>query len=116
MKKFSAVLCLAAATVGAVPALAQSISSKGGVITTTRTEVRGKQIDKITCREFLSLRTRLQPQVLSYTVGYNKAKKPDDVVFNVEDVDRLTPVVVRSCKTRPEESLMQRIRALWNKL
>ncbi|NJB99843.1 hypothetical protein GGR89_004189 [Sphingomonas trueperi] len=51
MKRFSAALCLAAIAVGAVPALAQSISAKQGVITTTRTEVKGKQIDKITCRE-----------------------------------------------------------------
>lgn len=116
MKRISAALCVAATAVAAVPALAQSISAKDGVITTTRTAVKGKQVEKITCREFLSLQTRLQPQVLSYTVGYNKAKKPEDIVFNVEDVDRLTPVVVRSCRTRPEETLMQRIRAVWHKL
>lgn len=116
MKRISAALCVAATAAAAVPALAQSISAKDGVITTTRTAVKGKQVEKITCREFLSLQTRLQPQVLSYTVGYNKAKKPEDIVFNVEDVDRLTPVVVRSCRTRPEETLMQRIRAVWHKL
>jgi len=107
----------AAMVAAAFPAAAQStVSAHKGVITTTRTEKVGKRIDKITCREFLSLRSRFQPQAVSYAVGYTKANKPEDAVFDVSGVDRLTPVVVKTCQTRPEETLLQRIRAVLHRL
>ncbi len=109
---------LAAATllVAVVPAAAQTITDHKGVITTTRTEQVGKRIDKITCREFLGLRDRFQPQAVSYAVGYTKAHKPEDAVYDISGIDRLTPVVVKTCQTRPEETLLQRIRTLLHRL
>jgi len=101
----------------AAPVAAQStIAAKKGVITTTRTQTSGKQIEKVTCREFLALREDFKPQAISYAIGYDKAKKPEDAVLDVSGVARLVPVIQKNCKTVPQQSLLQRIRADLRKL
>jgi acid stress chaperone HdeA len=111
MRNKLAIAALCAMVAGASPVLAQStIAVKKGVITTTRTETKGKKIEQITCREFLGLRDRFQPQAVSYLVGYTKAHRPEDAVFEVSGVDRLTPVIIKTCQTRPQETLLQRIK------
>jgi len=105
-------LSLLACVIGATSAAAQStVSARDGVITTKRTVQKGKQIEKITCREFLALREEIKPQAIAYAVGYDKAKKPEDAVFDVVSVARLVPVVQKNCKVVPQQSLLQRIRA-----
>jgi acid stress chaperone HdeA len=111
MKRLIFVLAGACALVGAGAAYAETISDHHGVITTSRTEQHGKQIDKITCREFLGLEQQFQPQAISYAIGYDKAKKPEDAVFDVSGISRIVPVVQKSCKTTPQLTLLQRIRA-----
>lgn len=105
-------ISLFACVIGATSVVAQStISARNGVITTKRTVQNGKQIEKITCREFLALREDIKPQAVAYAVGYNKAKKPQDAVFDVLSVARLVPVVRKTCKAVPQQSFLQRIRA-----
>lgn len=112
MKRIILALCAMSAVTGAGIASAQTkISERNGVVTTTRTEHRGKQIDKVTCREFLALQERFQPQVVSYAFGYDKARKPDDGVLDVAGISRIVPVVQKSCRTAPQQTLIQRIRA-----
>ena len=112
MKTTISSLCLLASLLVATPAISQStIASRNGVITTTRVAHTGKQIDKITCREFLALRENFKPQAISYAIGYDKAKKPENAIFDVSGIARLIPVVQRTCKTTPEQTLLQRIRA-----
>lgn len=86
------------------------------MITTTKTVKNGKQIDKVSCREFLALDETFQPQAVAYAVGYDKAKKPEDAVLDVSGITRLVPVVKKTCKTTPQLSLLQRIRADLRKL
>lgn len=112
MKKLITALSLTALLAGAAPALAQStIKAHDGVITTTQVQKKGKQIEKVTCREFLALQDRFRPEAVSYAIGYDKAHKPDDAVLDIMGIARLTPVIEKKCQTRPQESLMQRIRA-----
>lgn len=104
----SLILCLAGTGIAAAQS---TISARNGVITTKRTEHRGKQIENVTCREFLALREDFKPEVVSYALGYNKAKKPEDAVLDVAGIARLVPVIRKTCKTTPELTLLQRIRA-----
>ena len=116
MKRIILAIAAVSTIVGATAATAETISARGGVITTTRTEHRGKQIEKITCREFLTLQQQFQPQAVSYAVGYDKAHKPDDAVLDIAGISRLVPVVQKSCRTAPQQTLLQRIRADIRKL
>lgn len=111
MKRIILAICAVSAVSAAGIASAQTkISERNGVITTTHTERRGKQIEKVTCREFLALQDRFQPQVISYAVGYDKARKPEDAVLDVAGISRIVPVVQKSCRTSPQQTLIQRIR------
>ncbi|UZK66296.1 HdeA/HdeB family chaperone [Sphingomonas sp. M1-B02] len=112
MKTITTSLSLFACLIGAVSAAAQSTTSaRNGVITTTRIERNGKQIEKVTCREFLALREDFRPQAISYAIGYDKAKKPEDAVLDVAGIARLVPVIQKTCRTTPQLTLLQRIRA-----
>jgi acid stress chaperone HdeA len=108
---FAALVGLACAAAATSAAAQSSISARNGVVTTTRTQVNGKQIDRITCREFLRLREEIKPHAISYVVGYDKATKRDDAVIDMITLARLVPVVEKTCKTTPQLSLLQRIRA-----
>lgn len=117
MKRMILTLCAVSILGGATMASAQTkISERNGVVTTTRTEHRGKQIEKVTCREFLALQDRFQPQVVSYAVGYDKARKPEDAILDVSGISRIVPVVQKSCRTAPEQPLIQRIHADLHKM
>lgn len=116
MKRIILALAAVSTLAGATAATAETISARHGVITTTRTEHRGKQIEKVTCREFLALQQQFQPQAVSYAVGYDKAHKPDDAILDVSGISRLVPVVQKSCRTAPQQTLLQRIRADIRKL
>lgn len=75
-----------------------------------------KPAERITCHEFVTLDDQFKPQTISYLIGYNKAKHPDQETIDISGVERIVSIVTESCKAKPEETLSQRIRALWNKL
>lgn len=75
-----------------------------------------KKVEDITCHDFIAMQDQFKPQAVSYAIGYNKAKHPDVETVDVSGVERDVPVIISSCKERPAETLMQRIRALWNRL
>ncbi|MDQ0839330.1 HdeA/HdeB family chaperone [Sphingomonas faeni] len=77
---------------------------------------KAKPTEVITCRDFIALRDEFKPQVVSYALGYAHAKRPDVDLIDVSGVDRLVPVLVKSCRSRPSETLMQRIKAFFHRL
>jgi len=78
--------------------------------------VPAKTTEKITCREFIALRDEFKPQIVSYTLGYDRAKRPDAAFIDVSGVDKIVPVLVSACRAKPEQSLLQRIRASLHRL
>lgn len=77
---------------------------------------KAKPTEVISCREFVALRDEFKPQVVSYALGYTHAKQPDIDLIDVSGVDRLVPVLVKSCRSRPSETLLQRIRTFFHRL
>jgi hypothetical protein len=116
MKRMMIAALVATSIAGATVASAETVTAHHGVIKTTRTEMHGKQIEKVTCREFLALQEQFQPQAVSYAIGYDKARKPDDAILDVSGIARAVPVIQKSCRTTPQLTLIQRIRADLHKL
>lgn len=117
MNKTLLALSLVLVAGGPVAAFAQTkVQERGGIITTTTTQKQGKHVEKITCREFLAIEDRFRPEAVSYAIGYTKAHKPKDAVIDVRGIDRLTPVIIKTCQARPQESLLQRVRAELHRL
>lgn len=78
--------------------------------------VPAKTVESITCHDFVELRDTFKPQAVSYAIGYTKAKHPEIDLVDLSGVERAVPVIVQSCKAKPHETLLQRVRALWNRL
>jgi hypothetical protein len=70
-----------------------------------------KTTEKISCREFIALRDEFKPQVVSYALGYDRAKRPEARFVDVSGIETIVPVLISSCRARPDESLLQRVRA-----
>ena len=70
-----------------------------------------KAAEKITCREFIALDDEFKPHVVSYALGYDKAKREDAEVIDVTGVNKVVPIIITSCKAKPNDTLLQRIRA-----
>jgi len=70
-----------------------------------------RPVEKITCREFVALDDVFKPQAVSLALGYDRAKHPEAEVVDVTGIDRVVPVIVTSCRARPRETLLQRVRA-----
>jgi len=75
-----------------------------------------KPIEKITCRDFIALDDVFKPQAVSLALGYDRAKHPDAEVVDVTGVDKVVPVLITSCRARPSETLLQRVRSRLHKL
>ncbi len=112
MKSF--ISLIAASILIASPATAQVESykseTKDGVITTTERLKTGKDIEKITCKQFNALDESFKPQAVAYAIEYTKKGKVKDPMIDVAGTESVTPVVIRDCKTRTSEPLMARIK------
>lgn len=102
----------AAVVVGISSLLAASTAGAAGKAAASK----GKPTEVISCREFVALRDEFKPQVVSYALGYAHAKQPNVDLVDVTGVNRLVPVLVKSCQSRPSETLMQRIKAFFHSL
>ena len=66
--------------------------------------------EKMTCKEFVALDDAVKPKVVYWAEGLNKKGKPVDSVVDVDETDKLVPVLVSECKETPEHSLMKKIK------
>jgi hypothetical protein len=60
---------------------------------------------------FITLDDVFKPQAVSLALGYDRAKRPDAEIVGVTGIDRVVPVIVTSCRARPSETLLKRVRA-----
>ncbi len=116
MKAISSLIAASILIAGPATAQVESYSSKtkDGVITTTERLKAGKEIEKITCKQFNALDESFKPQAIAYAVEYTKKGKVKDPMINVAGTERVTPVAIRDCKTRTSEPLMARIKAAFH--
>ena len=65
---------------------------------------------KLTCEEFVALDDVVKPKVVYWSEGFNKKGKPVDAVVNVEETDKLIPVLITECQEAPKESFWEKIK------
>jgi hypothetical protein len=69
-----------------------------------------KQPAKMTCEEFIALDDVQKPKVVYWAEGYSKKGKPVDAVVDLDETDRLIPILVTECKETPKLTLWQKIK------
>lgn len=84
---------------------APAFTDKNGVISTDQFVKTRSGGEDVSCQDFLGLDDRLKPQAVSYVIGVNKAKDPTAKVVDVSAVHKLVPVIVSTCRSRPEGAL-----------
>jgi len=75
---------------------------------------KSKQVDQITCEEFLAMKADEQQQIAYWVDGYQTAK--GDAAVGVVAFDKFgKPIgaLVDECKTAPKETLWQKLKKLF---
>lgn len=86
-------------------------------VTEAKAEMAKKKVAELTCEDFLGLDASFQPTVIAWAEGFRQgAKKPDDVVLNVDGIEKVTPVVVEACKMDPKASFWSKAEAELKKI
>lgn len=69
-----------------------------------------KKPARMTCEEFIALDDVQKPKVVYWAEGFSKKGKPVDTVVDLDETDRLIPVLVTECKKTPKVTLWQKIK------
>ena len=99
-------------TVGIVAAVLMS----GAAFALAEARIPRKPLRAMTCHDFLLVEDAAKPEIVYWAATYRKDGKPDRTVIDVDDTDRIVPVVVEVCRQVPHESLWQKVRAETKKL
>jgi hypothetical protein len=85
----------------------------GALLTTTMISpvMAAKHIPtKMTCDEFVALDDVVKPKVVYLSEGFNKKGKPVNAVVDVDETDKLIPVIITECQEAPKESFWKKIK------
>jgi hypothetical protein len=70
----------------------------------------GPKPTRMTCNEFVSLANVTQPKVVYWAEGFNKDGGVSDSVVDIEETDRLVPILIQECKNEPKLTFWQKIK------
>jgi acid stress chaperone HdeA len=98
------------AAVGVVAAVLMTASTLVAAEATTPR----KPIRAMTCRDFLLIEDAAKPEIVYWVATFGKSGKPQSTVVDVDDTDRIVPVVVEACRQTPDESFWQKVRVEGN--
>jgi hypothetical protein len=77
----------------------------------TRAEAKSKQVDQISCEEFVAMNPEDQQRIAYWVDGYQQAK--DDAAVGTVALDKFgQPIgaLVADCKATPKETLWQKLK------
>ncbi len=66
--------------------------------------------EKMTCEEFLALDDVTKPKIVYWVEGFNNRGEPVDSVVDVDETDKLVPVLIAECKETPKQTLSEKIK------
>ena len=67
---------------------------------------------KMTCEDFVVLDDVIKPKVAYWTEGFNKNGQLVDDVFDVDETDKLIPILVTECQKNPKVPLKEKVKEL----
>jgi hypothetical protein len=66
--------------------------------------------EKMTCEEFLALDEVTKPKIVYWVEGFNNKEEPVDSVVDVDETDKLVPVLIAECKETPKQTLSEKLK------
>lgn len=70
-----------------------------------------KPITQWTCGDFLAVDESFQPTAVDYVETYNKEGVLDDSIFDIDDIVKITPVIIQECTKDKQESFIQKVKS-----
>jgi hypothetical protein len=70
---------------------------------------------KMTCAEFVSLDEVVKPKVVYWVQGFNKKGKPKSAFVDVEETDKLIPIIVTECQAAPKKKMKDVAKSIENR-
>ena len=67
---------------------------------------------KMTCEEFVVLDYAVKPKVVYWAEGFNSKGKPVDAVADINETDKVIPMLVTECQKTPKASLLKKLEAV----
>src|SRR5438067_5144308 len=68
-----------------------------------------KPLGQMTCADFLASEDAAKPEIVYWAAIHDRGGRRVIGVIDVDDTDRIVPVVVQKCRTAPEASLWQQV-------
>lgn len=94
--------------------LAAAISLTGAA-TVVQADTEKKPVTQWTCEEYLSIDSVSQPAVVGYVQALNSKGQPDEGMFDVVTVTKVSQLTADECKVEPKASFMNKLRSIWEK-
>ena len=66
---------------------------------------------KMTCADFVALDDVVKPKVVYWSEGFSKNGKPADADIDVDETDKLVPVLISECTATPKMSFWQKVKS-----
>ncbi|MCL4471633.1 MAG: HdeA family protein [Sulfuricella sp.] len=67
---------------------------------------------KMTCEEFVVLDDVVKPKVVYWAEGFNSKGKAVDAVADIDETDKVIPMLVTECQKTPKASLLKKLRGI----
>lgn len=70
----------------------------------------------MTCKQFVAIDEVSRPKVVYWAEGVSRKGRPQDAVMDIEETERLIPVVTEQCRRAPQASFMTKLEQSWDKV
>jgi acid stress chaperone HdeA len=91
--------------------VATAVLMTGPALALAEARMPRKPLGAMTCHDFLLIEDAAKPEIVYWAATYDKGGKPERTVVDVDDTDKIVPVLVEVCKQAPSESFWQKVRA-----
>lgn len=75
-----------------------------------------KPIKSWTCDDFIALDESYKPTAVGIAEILNKKGKVEDTVLDVDGIEKITPIIVDSCKNDTQSSFVNKVKTEYQKL
>jgi len=88
--------------------VAAAVLMTGSALALAEASSPRKPLRTMTCYDFLLTEDVVKPEIVYWAATKSK---PETAVIDVDDTDKIVPVLVEACKQAPNESFWQKVRA-----
>lgn len=72
-----------------------------------------KAISTWSCKDFLALDESYKPTAIGFAVGLNNKDKIDDSVLDIDGIEKVTPILIESCKKNTQSKFLTEFKSAW---